>query len=66
VSEEAAAATLDDPEVQAAAHQVLEAIRTQPGGAETLTAVGDYIAQASGGSSASVNVSHAPPQQGAR
>jgi hypothetical protein len=53
----------EDQEITGAAQKLLELLKAQPGGAElvqnTQTAIGNYIAQASGGSTASVNV-HVP------
>ena len=58
--EVAEAKAADDPEVRAAAEAVLERIKQQPGGAQLVQqATGSYIAQAAGGSTASVNVGQA-------
>ena len=58
VKEEVAAAKADqDPELLQAAHALLDKIGAQPGGVQVIQqATGSYIAQASGGSTASVNV----------
>ncbi len=58
VNEEVAAAKADqDPELLQAAQALLDRIGAKPGGMQVIQqATGSYIAQASGGSSASVNV----------
>lgn len=56
----AASGANGDPEVGAAARELLEAVRAQPGGERrvenAMTAVGKYIAQADRGGTASVRV----------
>lgn len=53
-----AAGADEDPEVRVAARELLEAVKAQPGGeqhvANTMTAIGKYIAQAAPGGTASV------------
>lgn len=57
-----------DPEVRAAAEELLGAVRAQPGGeqrvANAMTAVGKYIAQADRGGSASVTVTRPEGSEG--
>lgn len=59
LKEEVAAAGADqDPELRQAAEGLLERLKAQPGGAESVQQIasGSYIAQASHGGTASVNV----------
>jgi len=58
LNEEITAARADqDPELLKAAQQLLELLKSQPGGAQVIQqASGSNIAQAAGGSTASVNV----------
>ena len=57
-----------DPEVVAAAQELLEAVKTQPGGeqrvGDAMTAVGNYIAQADRGSTATVWVNRPEESKG--
>jgi hypothetical protein len=63
-----AAGAEEDPEVRAAARELLDAVRAQPGGeqhaATAMTAVGKYIAQAGPGATASVWVSRPEGREG--
>jgi hypothetical protein len=49
----------EDPEIKSAAQQLYDLVKAQPGGAELVNqiATGNYIAQASGGSTATVTIS---------
>lgn len=57
-----------DTEVRAAARELLDAVRAQPGGeqhaANVMTAVGKYIAQADRGGTAQVNVTRFEDREG--
>lgn len=57
-----------DPEVRAAARELLDAVRAQPGGeqhaANVMTAAGKYIAQADRGGTAQVNVNRPEVREG--
>lgn len=64
VHEAVVAAKADqDPELQRAAHALLDQVQAQPGGDRHIQfAMGSFIAQADRGSTASVNVNR-PPQE---
>jgi hypothetical protein len=58
----------EDPELRSAARELLDAVKAQPGGeqhvANTMTAVGKYIAQAGPGGTANVSVNRLEGQEG--
>jgi hypothetical protein len=60
--EVADAKAAEDPEVRAVAEALLEQVKQRPGGGQLVQqATGSYIAQATGGSTASVNIGQANP-----
>ena len=64
LKEELTAAKADqDPQILAAAQALLDKLKAQPGGEQIIQqATGSYIAQASHGSSASVNIGERPKE----
>lgn len=58
----------EEPELRTAARELLDAVKAQPGGeqhvANTMIAVGKYIAQAGPGGTANVSVNRPESQEG--